>query len=133
MVPMPASTGFPRADVTDDFLRARRRQVLARLAARLRRGPDDVNVILPLDEVLAALGRRGERQLGLQVIALDTIVGTVDSSRDFDRRFRPTSSRVQERWERLAPAPPPGEPDPPPAADRAGSPHLRPGRPPPLS
>src|ERR1700733_9536689 len=98
---MPADTGFPRADVENDFLRARRRQVLSRLAQRLRRGPDDVNVILPFDEVVAALGMRGERRLGLQTIRLDTIVGTVDSSRDFDRRFRPTNGGGRERWERV--------------------------------
>ena len=69
---MPADTGFPRADVENDFLRARRRQVLARLAQRLRREPDDVNLILPFDEVVAALGRTGERSLGLQTIRLDT-------------------------------------------------------------
>ena len=66
--------------------------MLARLVQRLRHAPDDVNVILPLEEVLAALGRRGERQLGLQTIRLDSIVGTVDSERDFDRKFRPTSA-----------------------------------------
>ena len=110
---MPAETGFPRSDVENDFLRVRRRQVLARMVQRLRRGPDDVNVILPLDEVLAALGRRGERRLGLQTIRLDNIVGTVDSTRDFDRKFRPTSGRVRERWERLALAQRRGESIPP--------------------
>ena len=100
---MPADTGFPRADVENDFQRARRRQVLARLAQRLRRGPDDVSLILPFDEVVAALGMRSERRLGLQTIRLDTIVGTVDSSRDFDRRFRPTNGRVRERWEPIPP------------------------------
>jgi hypothetical protein len=121
---VPADTGFPRADVENDFLRARRRQVLARLAQRLRRAPDDVNVILPLDEVVTALGMRGERQLGLQTIRLDTIVGTVDSSRDFDRRFRPTSSRVRERWERLALAQRRGEPMPPIDVFRVGDLHF---------
>jgi hypothetical protein len=121
---VPAETGFPRADVADDFLRARRRQVLARLAQRLRRGPDDVNLILPFDEVVAALGMRGERRLGLQTIALDTIVGTVDSSRDFDRRFRPTSGRVRERWERLALAQRRGEPIPPIEVYRVGDLHF---------
>jgi hypothetical protein len=121
---MPADTGFPRADVENDFLRARRRQVLSRLAQRLRRAPDDVNVILPFDEVVAALGRRGERQLGLQTIRLDTIVGTVDSSRDFDRRFRPTSGRVRERWERLALAQRRGEPIPPIDVYRVGDMHF---------
>ncbi len=110
---MPAETGFPRADVSDDFLRARRRQVLARLAQWLRGEPDDVNLILPFDDVIAALGRKGERSLGLQTIALDTVVGTVDSRRDFDRHFRPTSSRVRERWERLALASKRGESIPP--------------------
>jgi len=121
---MPADTGFPRADVENDFLRVRRRQVLAGLVQRLRRGPDDVNVILPLDEVLAALGRRGERRLGLQTIRLDSIVGTVDSARDFDRKFRPTSGRVRERWERLALAQRRGEPIPPIDVYRVGDLHF---------
>ena len=97
-------TGFPTQDAQSDFSRARRRQALSRLARRLRREPDDVNVILPFDEVVEALGWRGERRLGLQVIALDSIVGTVDRSRDFDRRFRPTSRRVRRRWEGIATA-----------------------------
>lgn len=106
-------TGFPRADVENDFLRVRRRQVLSRLAQRLSRSPDDVSLILPFDEVVAALGWLGERQLGLRTIRLDEIVGTVDSRRDFDRRFRPTSGRVRERWERLALAQRRGEAIPP--------------------
>jgi len=121
---MPADTGFPRADVENDFQRARRRQVLARLAQRLRRGPDDVSLILPFDEVVAALGMRSERWLGLRTIRLDTIVGTVDSSRDFDRRFRPTSGRVRERWERLALAQRRGEPIPPIEVYRVGDMHF---------
>jgi hypothetical protein len=120
---MPAETGFPRADVADEFLRARRRQALARLVRWLRRAPDDVNVILSLDEVLDALGRRGERRLGLQTIRLDSIVGTVDSS-DFDRRFRPTSGRVRERWERLALAQRRGEAIPPIEVYRVGDLHF---------
>ena len=121
---MPADTGFPRADVENDFQRARRRQVLARLAQRLRRAPDDVNIMLPFDEVVAALGMRGERRLGLQTIRLDTIVGTVDSSRDFARRFRPTNGRVRERWERLALAQRRGEPIPPIDVYRIGDMHF---------
>lgn len=121
---VPAETGFPRADVADDFIRARRRQMLARLANRLRRGPDDINLILPFDEVVAALGRKGERYLGLKTIRLDSVVGTVDSRRDFDRRFRPTSSRVRERWERLALAQRRGEPIPPIEVYRVGDLHF---------
>jgi hypothetical protein len=94
-------TGLLWVDVEDDFNRARRRQMLARLAGWLRGQPRDVGRILLLDEVVAAQGRRGERYLGLQTIPLDTVAGTVDSRRDFDRKFRPTSNRVRQRWERL--------------------------------
>jgi hypothetical protein len=94
-------TGLLWVDVEDDFNRARRRQVLARLAGWLRGQPGHVRRILVLDEVVAALGWRGEHYLGLQTIPLDTVAGTVDSRRDFDRKFRPTSNRVRQRWERL--------------------------------
>jgi hypothetical protein len=91
---------MPQTDAQFDFNRQRRRRAVSRLAARLRRG--DVDVILPFEEVVEALGRRGERQLGLQVIDIDSIVGTVDRRREFDRSFRPTSGRVRTRWERIA-------------------------------
>jgi hypothetical protein len=117
-------TGFPAVDAQSDFSRARRREQLARLAARLRREPDDINVILPFDEVVEALGRRGERRLGLQTIELDSIVGTVDRSRDFDRAFRPTSRRVRYRWERIAKAMRRGEPMPPIDVYRIGDLHF---------
>jgi len=94
-------TGLLWVDVEDDFNRARRRQMIARLAGWLRGQPRDVGRILLLDEVVAALGWRGEHYLGLQTIPLDTVAGTVDSRRDFDRKFRPTSNRVRPRWERL--------------------------------
>ena len=94
-------TGLLWVDVEDDFNRARRRQVLARLAGWLRGQPAHVRRILLLDEVVGPLCWRGERYLGLQDIQLDTVAGTVDSRRDFDRKFRPTSNRVRHRWERL--------------------------------
>jgi hypothetical protein len=119
-----STTGFPAADAEHDFLRIRRRQVLSRLAARLRREPDDVSEILPFDEVVAVLGRTGERRLGLQVIPLDSIVGSVDRARDFDRWFRPRSGRTRERWERLARAQRRGEPIPPIDVYRVGDLHF---------
>lgn len=121
---MARDTGFPRADAENDFLRARRGQVLSRLAAWLRREPDDVNIMLPYDEVVAALGFLGERRIGTRVIRLDSIVGSVDRTRDFDRRFRPTSARVRERWERLALAQRRGEAVPPIEAYRVGDLHF---------
>jgi hypothetical protein len=117
-------TGFPRADVENDFLRARRRQFLARLAHRLRGKHGDGNRLMVLDDVVGPLGWRGQRQLGLQAIPLDTIVGTAGPRRDFDRRFRPTSTRVRDRWERLALAQRRGEAIPPIEVYRVGCAHF---------
>jgi hypothetical protein len=117
-------TGFPSADAQDDFTRARRAQLLADLGRRLRREPDDVALILPFDEVVDALGRVGEVELGLQTILLDSIVGTVDRTRDFDRGFRPTTTRVRGRWQRIAAAQRRGEAFPPISVYRVGDLHF---------
>jgi hypothetical protein len=117
-------TGFPQADVDDDFLRARRRQVTARLVNWVRRRPASACRLVQLDEVTGTLGRRGERRLGLQPIRLATIVGTLEPRRDFDYRFRPASNRVRSRWERLALAQRRGEPIPPIQVYRVGSLHF---------
>jgi hypothetical protein len=121
---MPRDTGFPQSDAQFDFGRARRQRTLSRLAHRLRREPGDVNLILPFEEVLAALGRRGERRLGLESIELDSIVGTVNRGREFDRSFRPTSARVRSRWERIATAQRRGESMPPIDVYRIGDLHF---------
>ena len=121
---MARDTGLPQADAQFDFGRARRRRALSRLAARLRREPSDVNVILPFEEVVEALGRRGERYLGLQTIELDSIVGTVDRGREFDRRFNPTSGRVRPRWERINTAQRKGQAMPPIDVYRIGELHF---------
>ena len=120
----PRPTGFASADAQDDFLRARRRAALSRLSARLRREPDDVEVILPLDEVLDALGRAGEHRLGLRSIALESVVGSVNRTREFDRSFRPRSGRVRGRWERIAQAHRRGEAMPPISVYRVGEMHF---------
>jgi hypothetical protein len=120
---MPRDTGLPRADAESDFSRARRARALARLSARLRRA-DDVNHILPFEEVVQALGRTGERRLGERTIPLDSIVGTVDRSREFDRSFRPTSPRVRERWQRINLAQRKGQAMPPIDVYRIGDMHF---------
>ena len=117
-------TGFPRADVENDFLRARRRQFLTALADHLRRGRGDGHRLVRLDDVVGSLGWRGQRQLGVQTIRLESIVGTAGSRRDFDRRFRPTSARVRDRWERLALAQRRGEAIPPIEVYRVGCAHF---------
>src|ERR1700684_424807 len=102
-MPEPRSTGLSSADAQSDFLRARRR----------RGEPDDVRMVLAYEEVVEALGFVSERPLGIEVVPLDAIVGTVDRGREFDRSFRPTSGRVRSRWEQIAAAMRRGESMPP--------------------
>ena len=121
---MPDS-GLPRSDAKADFARERRRRALAHIAERMRREPDDVGVMLPFEEVVAALGRRSQVDLGVQPIPLDSIVGTVDRRKaDFDRSFRPASTEMRSRWERIAAARRRGEAMPPIDVFRIGDLHF---------
>src|SRR3954465_9736999 len=108
-----AASGFPAQDAQHDFQRARRARLLADVARRLRREPDDVALILPFEEVVEALGRAGQVDRGLKVVPLDAIVGTGDRAADFDRGFRPTTTRRRSRWERIPAAQRRGEALPP--------------------
>jgi hypothetical protein len=103
-MPEPRSTGLSGLDAQHDFIRARRQASVAKLVARFRGEPDDVAVVLPYEEVVEALGFTSERSIGLRVVPLEHIVGSVGRQRDFDRRFRPTSGRSRGRWEQIAAA-----------------------------
>jgi hypothetical protein len=64
------------------------------VAVHLQGKPADVSEMLLFDDVVAALGRTGERRLGLQIVALPTIVGSVGHIRDFDCWFH-TRAKVR--------------------------------------
>ena len=98
---MALDTGFPVQDARDDFLRARRRAALSAVRRRLHGRSATYDVLLPFDEVVAALGRTGERDLGEQVIDVDSVVGSVDRSTGFDRLFRPISDEPERRFQRI--------------------------------
>src|SRR3954469_24589855 len=119
------STGFPQEDAKSAYARERRRRALARIAARLRHEPDDVSTMLPFEEVVGALGRRAEHDLGVQTIPLDSIVGSVDRRVGaFDREFRPVSPRVGGPGGPIAGARGGGEPMPPIDVYRIGELHF---------
>ena len=120
----PLDTGSPREDAASAFQRERRRQTFESLVKRLRREPSDVDIILPYEEVIDALGYAGERFVGLETIELDTIVGTVGRRKEFDRRFRPTTTKTRERWTRIAQASKKGESFPPIDVYRIGEAHF---------
>ena len=97
-------TGSPRADAEADFLRARRLQVMSALASRVRMEDSGDRTALSFQEVVDALGPLEEVSLGLRIIPVDHVVGSVDKVRDFDPKFRPRTGRNRQRWERIAEA-----------------------------
>jgi hypothetical protein len=118
-------TGLPQQDAQSDFARQRRRRAYSKIASRLRHEPDDVSMMLPFEEVVEALGRRSERDAGLQEIRLDSIVGTVARHHgEFDRNFRPARSGIRGRWEGIATARRRGQTMPPIDVYRIGDLHF---------
>ena len=106
-------TGSPRADAESDFLRARRLQVIAAVTARLLRKESGDRKALSFQEVVDALGLVDEVSLGVQVIPVEQIVGSVDRVREFDPKFRPRTGLSRKRFERIDEAARRGEPLPP--------------------
>ena len=104
-------TGLAHQDARDVFDRARRRASWAKLAGWLRGRPASRNRLPVLGEVRTIAGAAGpgvrrleyERVSGLgasveAMVPIDQIVGTVESTRCFDRRFRPTSEAPRTRF-----------------------------------
>ena len=79
----------------EDFDKAYRRGFWRKLGAWLT---GKSNELLPYDEVRSQLPIQGQRDGGLQTIALDKIVGSVGRYRDFDRAFLPTQKVTSDRW-----------------------------------
>jgi hypothetical protein len=87
---------------------------------RLRGLPPEAAEMLVFGEVVDAVGRTGERDLGLQIVALGDIVGSVDRARDFDRWFHPRARVDRQRWIQLDRAKRHGETVPPVSLYRVG-------------
>lgn len=90
-------TSYPVIDslAHDDFERAFYRSLWRKLIARLT-GRN--NELMPFDEVRHALPYSGQRDIGLQSVPIEKIVGSVGRYRDFDRAFLPTQRQTTERW-----------------------------------
>jgi hypothetical protein len=91
---------YLEAQVDSDFSRARRRAFLKRIIARLR---NDLlsNQLLSFDEVRRALRASNRIYLGMRVVEVEKIVGSVERQGDFDRTFLPTRASVAARWRRI--------------------------------
>src|SRR3954451_12512377 len=118
------STGMPRDDAKAAFARERRRRALARIVSKLRSEPDDVSYMLPFEEVVAALGRTSEHDLGVQLIPLESVVGTVPRAPSQLIRTSRPSADVRAPGERMPAAGRRGEPMPPIDVYRVGDLHF---------
>lgn len=83
-----------------DFTRARRRAFLRRVGAYLRRDPAS-NRLLSFEEVRGALGALAGAYVGMRVVPVEKIVGSVGRHRDFDRAFLPSTESVGGRWKQI--------------------------------
>ena len=93
-------TGMLMTDAQHACARLARQRRLAALARRLKRRPADEGQLLHLPDQLEAGAQR--RMIGIQAIALDSIVGTTqrDKAKAFDRCFRPPAWS-HGRWQLL--------------------------------
>jgi hypothetical protein len=90
-------TGLSVLDAQADFMRARRAYNVARLGAWLRRCRCCRYLRSLSPSALLAAG-----PTRLEVVPLRAVVGTVESTVNFDANFRPASNAMRWRWERVA-------------------------------
>lgn len=79
----------------EDFEKAYLRSLWRKLITRVT---GQANELLPFDEVRQALPFSSQRDIGLQTVPLERVVGSVGRYRDFDRAFLPTQRQTTERW-----------------------------------
>ena len=84
--------------VEAEFKHARSRARGALVRGWLRRRP---SALIPLDDVRTRLLFQGQRDRGLQSVALDQIVGSEGRTHEFDRRFYPRRDDLRARWSRV--------------------------------
>lgn len=79
----------------EDFNRAFRRSFWRKLRSLMT---GESNELLPYDKVRQDLPYRGQRDIGLQTVPVERVVGSVGRYRDFDRAFLPTQRETTARW-----------------------------------
>ena len=86
--------------VDKDFERVRRRALLRRMRAWLRK--DVCSDFLPsFEEARRVLGGFIQVPRGIRTVPVAKIVGSVGRARDFDKAFLPTRASAANRWKRV--------------------------------
>lgn len=85
--------------VLADFDRAVRTGRWRQVVSRFNRRSDE---LLSYDDVRKQHSIKGQRELGVRIVSIDEIIGSVGRCRDFDRAFYPRRSVVSQRWMSIA-------------------------------
>jgi hypothetical protein len=86
--------------VNEDFSFARRKALLGRIGARLRRG-NAWHRLFCFDDVGKVPGAVGRIHRGKRTVPVVQIGGSVGRCSEFDRDFLPAKASVEERWKRI--------------------------------
>ena len=87
--------------VDRDFRLARRKALLGRAGARLRRRNGASSQLLFFDEIRKVSGTVGRVYRGVRTVPLGQIRGSVGRRSEFDRSFMPVRASAEERWKRI--------------------------------
>jgi hypothetical protein len=89
---------LPEQEAAEEFASARKKALLRKIGAFLRRNPGS-NRLLLFEEARVALGLwRQTYSLGRQAVPVGEIVGSEGRYADFDDGFLPLNGRSEERW-----------------------------------
>jgi hypothetical protein len=84
--------------VRQDFEKARQKAFVNDIRSTFSGRTND---LVPFQEIRSRLKPEGESYRGMQTVAVDKIVGSMDRFRDFDRTFLPRKKATQGRWTRI--------------------------------
>jgi hypothetical protein len=87
--------------VDQDFHRALLKASLRRWKARLRKEAYAHECLLSFDEAKGALTRWTQGYLGIRIVEVEKITGSVGRYRDFDGAFLPLKRNMVDRWGRI--------------------------------
>ncbi len=86
-------------DVAEDFDRAMSKGRWRHIISRLSRRSDE---LLSYDDVRKQYEVKGQHELGVRIVPIDQIVGSMGRCRDFDRAFYPRQTNTGSRWMSIA-------------------------------
>jgi hypothetical protein len=117
-------TGYVAVDAEHDLRRLRRQRRWSGFASKLGLTAGGCTGLASFADVTAGRGATAQYDVGLQAVDLDTIVGSVGKTQDFDRGFRPGPTVDERRWLGIARALRSGESLPPVSLYRVGGRHF---------